>query len=105
MTRLSKFEATDAEERAEFLTVAREHDPGWWQSVLAQIDVYAASRHWQRALENERAEVRRGAELTLRCLLRDGVQPLRDVMKAVLERAVGKRRRQARRRTRVANDD
>ena len=62
----------------EFLTVARELDPQWWQSVLRQIDLQAASAHWRRALADERPAVRRGAERTLRCLLQDAEGALRD---------------------------
>ena len=87
VTRLSNLEATDAEECAEFLTVARELDSQWWHSVLRQIDVHTASEHWRRALDDERPAVRRGAERTLRCLLEDGEGALQDLAKAVLAAA------------------
>jgi hypothetical protein len=84
VTRLSNLETTDAEECAEFIAVARELDPQWWQSVLRQIDLQAASVHWRRALEDDRSTVRRGAERTLRCLLQDGEGALRNLAKGVL---------------------
>ena len=101
VTRLSNLEATDAEECAEFLTVARELDPQWWHSVLHQIDMQTASDHWRRALADERPAVRRGAERTLRCLLQDAEGALRDLAQAVLASARGSSRR-TRHRARVS---
>lgn len=96
VARLSKLEGIDAEEFADFLKCATDLDRQWFLGVLQHVDAQSAPDRWHRVLSDNRREVRKGAERTLRFIVREGEGVARDLAEAALK-TVSPRRRPRRR--------
>jgi hypothetical protein len=91
--RLSKMEGIDVEEFVDFLKVARNLDRKWFLDVLRQVDIQSAHEKWQRVLNDERPEIRKGATRTLRFILEEGEGAARDLADTVLNAGTPRPRR------------